>query len=201
LSRRLLLITNIPFVENNSVVSGLPIAGGPSKPTTAPRTRSQTTFGDLTFTPRVMLHETQDWTFTAEMAVTVPTGNLPLAGKTALTPAVAFWNNPVGRWVIRGAFGDLIPLGGGGPDTLISQLAIGNTLTDHDVRFFGDFTLYVSAVADTPLRYGQHTSVTLTPGMRTHLGRDWYFLAGLPTPLTNARLGELGMIFWFMKAW
>jgi hypothetical protein len=43
--------------------------------------------------------------------------------------------------------------------------------------------------------------VTLTPGLRTHLGRDWYFLAGLPTPLTNERVGDIGMIFWFMKAW
>ena len=103
--------------------------------------------------------------------------------------------------MIRGAFGDFIPLGGGGFNSLISQLAIGNTLTDHDVRFFGDFTLYVSAVADTPLSQGQRTSVTLTPGLRTHLGRDWYFLAGLPTPLTSARIGDIGMIFWFMKAW
>jgi hypothetical protein len=101
---------------------------------------------------------------------------------------------------MRGAFGDLIPLGGGGHDTLINQLAIGCTLTDHDVSLFGDLTLHVSAVADTPLAQGQRTSVTLTPGLRTHLGRDWYFLAGLPTPLTSARLRELGMIFWFMKA-
>jgi hypothetical protein len=170
LSRRLVLITNIPFVERNVVTSGLPLAGGPPRP--RQMTRNQTTFGDLTFTPRVMLHETQDWSFTAEMAVTVPTGNQPLAGKTALTPAVGFWNNIAGRWVIRGAFGDLISLGGGGNNTLISQLAIGNTLTDHDVPLFGDFTLYVSAVADTPLSQGQRTSVTLTPGMRTHLGRD-----------------------------
>ena len=92
-----------------------------------------------------------DWSFTAEMAVTVPTGNLPLAGHTALTPAIAFWNNFAGRWVIRGAFGDLIPLGGGGSNTLISQLAIGQTLTAHDVPLSGDFTWYVSAVADTPL--------------------------------------------------
>jgi hypothetical protein len=28
-----------------------------------------------------------------------------------------------------------------------------------------------------------------------------HFLAGLPTPLTSARIGDLGMIFWFMKAW
>jgi hypothetical protein len=50
LSRRLLLITNIPFVERNSTVTGLPIAGGP--PRSRQTTRNQTTFGDLTFTPR-----------------------------------------------------------------------------------------------------------------------------------------------------
>jgi hypothetical protein len=95
----------------------------------------------------------------------------------------------------------LVPLGGGGQYTLISQLAIGNTLTGHDGPLFGDFTLYISAVADTPLSQGQRTSVTLTPGMRTHLGSDWYFLAGLPMPLTSARTGDIGMIFWLMKAW
>jgi hypothetical protein len=201
LSRRLLLITNIPFVEPNGVTGGLPIAGGPSGSQTRTTTRNQTTFGDLTFTPRVMLHETQDFSLTSELAVTVPTGNQPLAGKTQLTPAVAFWYNFAGRWVIRGALGDQISLGGGGFDTLISQLAIGKTFTDHDVPLFGDFTLYVSALVDTPLRDGQRTNMRLTPGMRTHLGRDWYFLAGLPTPLTSARIGDIGMIFWFMKAW
>jgi hypothetical protein len=95
----------------------------------------------------------------------------------------------------------LITLGGGGHNTLITQLAVGCTFTDHDEPLFGDFTRYVSVVADTPRAQGQRTSVTLTPGMRTHLGRDWYFLAGLPTPLTSARLGDIGMIFWFMKAW
>jgi hypothetical protein len=48
---------------------------------------------------------------------------------------------------------------------------------------------------------GKQTSVVLTPGMRIHLGNDWYFLAGLPIPLTNQRVGDIGMIFWFMKAW
>ena len=41
----------------------------------------------------------------------------------------------------------------------------------------------------------------LFPGIRTHLGNDWYFLAGLPTPVTKDRVVELGMIFWFRKAW
>jgi hypothetical protein len=199
LNRRLDLIINVPFIVRNSAASGLPIISPTGQPTQT--FRSQSSFGDLSFTPRVLLHETQDWSFTAEMAVLVPTGNQPIEGKTQLVPAVAFWNNFAGRWVIRGGIGDLIPLRGGGSDTLISQLAIGNTLTDHDVPLFGDFTLYVSAVADSALSHGQHTSATLTPGMRTHLGRDWYFLAGLPTPVTSARIGELGMIFWFMKAW
>jgi hypothetical protein len=185
------------YVRNNAA-SGLPIISptGLAAPST-----DHTTFGDLSFTPRVLLHETKDWSFTAEMAVLVPTGNQPLAGKTALTPAFAFWNNFAGRWVIRGGIGDYIPLGGGGSDKLISELAIGQTLTDHDVPLFGDFTWYVSTVVGTPLRNGQHTSVGLTPGLRTHLGHDWYFLAGLPIPLTSERIGELGMIFWFMKAW
>jgi hypothetical protein len=198
MSRRMDLIINVPFVVTNNAASGLPIIN-PTGSTTP--TRSQTTFGDMSFTPRFLLHETKDFSLTSEMAVLVPTGRQPLEGKTALVPNVSFWNNFAGRWVIRGGIGDLIPLGGGGSDTLISQLAIGDTLTDHDVPLFGDFTLYVSAVVDTPLRQGQHTSMTLTPGMRTHLGNDWYFLAGLPTPVTTQRIGDIGMIFWFMKAW
>jgi hypothetical protein len=38
-------------------------------------------------------------------------------------------------------------------------------------------------------------------GIRIHLGNDWYFLAGLRTPLTKQRVADLGMSFWFMKAW
>jgi hypothetical protein len=199
LSRRLLLITNVPFVERNDSPSGQPVIN-PSGMTTQ-QFKSQTTFGDLSFTPRVLLHETQDFTLTSEMAVLVPTGRPHLAGKTALIPNVSFWNNIWGRWVVRGGVGDLIPLGGGGTNTLITQFAIGQTLTDHDVHWVGDFTWYVSAVADTPLAHGHRTSATLTPGIRTHLGNDWYFLAGLPTPLTSERIGDFGMIFWFMKAW
>jgi hypothetical protein len=137
LSRRLLLITNIPYVLRNNAGSGLPIISptGLTQPS-----KDHTTFGDISFTPRVLLHETQDFSLKAEVAALVPTGNQPLAGKTALTPAVSFWNNFAGGWVIRGGIGDFIPLGGGGSDTLISQLAIGQTLTDHDVPLFGDFT-------------------------------------------------------------
>jgi hypothetical protein len=183
----------------NDVSSGLPTinpTGG-----TTPRSQNQTTFGDVTFTPRVLLHETQDFSFTAEMSVVTPTGNQPLEGKTSLVPAVAFWNNVVGGWAIRGGLGVNIPVQGGGNDTLISTFAIGQTLTDHDVLLFGDFTYYLSAVVETPLSNGAQTSVTLTPGIRTHVGHDGYFLAGLPTPVTRQRVADVGLICWFMKAW
>jgi hypothetical protein len=199
LSRRLLLITNIPFVVANNVSSGLPVirpSGGMAR-----TSQSQTTFGDLSFTPRVLLHETQDFTLAAEMSVVTPTGASPLEGKTSLVPAIGFCNNVAGTWVIRGGVGINIPLQGGGADTLISQFAIGQTLTAHEVPVIGDFTYYLSAVADSLLSNGGQTSVSLTPGIRTHLGNDWYFLAGLPTPLTKQRVSDLGMIFWFMKAW
>jgi hypothetical protein len=100
LRRRLLLITNIPFVLHNNAASGFPILN-PSGQAVL-RSTNHTTFGDISFTPRVLLHETKDFSLTAELSVLVPTGNQPLAGKTALTPTVGFLNNFAGRWVIPG---------------------------------------------------------------------------------------------------
>jgi hypothetical protein len=148
-----------------------------------------------------LLHETKDFSLTSELAVTTPTGTRPLAGKTAITPAIGFRNNFAGGWVLRGGLGFATPLHGGGKETLVGQLAIGQTLTPHDVPLIGDFTYYLSAVDHTPLQNGGLTQLYLSPGIRTHVGNDWYFLAGLPTPVTGARVAELGMVFWFMKAW
>jgi hypothetical protein len=183
LNRRLNLIINVPFVLRNSAVTGLPILA-PNRPT-ASTSQSHSGFGDISFTPRVLLHETKDFSRTGELAVLTPTGTQPLAGKTTvLTPAVGFWNNFADGWAIRGGLGLAIPMNGSG-DNRISQLAIGQTLTDHDVPRFGDFTYYLSTVVNTPLSNGNQTRVTRTPGLRTHVGHDWYFLAGLPTPVTK----------------
>lgn len=199
LSRRLMLVTNVPFVLRNNAESGQPIIDPPGPAVAMSQSRSG--FGDVSFTPRVLLHETKDFSLTAEFSVLTPTGDQPLAGNTAvLTPAVGFWDNFAGSWVIRGGLGVAIPTIGG-RNNLIGQLAIGQTLTDHDLPLFGDFTCYLSAVVNTPLDNSDQTSVTLTPGLRTHVGRDWYLLAGLPTPVTKARVADLGMIVWFVKAW
>ena len=71
LSRRLELIINIPFVLRNNAVTGLPIhrpepAGGRST------SQSHSGFGDISFTPRVLLHETKDFSLTGELAVVDP---------------------------------------------------------------------------------------------------------------------------------
>ena len=109
LSRRLELIINIPFVLRNNAVTGLPIID-PNRPVT-PTPKSHSGFGDISFTPRVLLHETKDFSLTAELAVLTPTGTQPLAGKTTtLIPAVGFWNNFAGGWVIRGGLGLVIPI-------------------------------------------------------------------------------------------
>jgi hypothetical protein len=199
LSRRLEIITNVPFVLRNSAAEGLPILSPTQAQTTT--TQSHTGFGDISVTPRFLVHETKDFSVTAELAVLMPTGDDPLAGKTALTPAVAFWHNICGGFVVRGGTGLFIPMQGAGDEALISQLAVGQTITDHDVPWIGDFTYYVSAVVGTPLAHSDQTSVALTPGIRTHLGHDWYLLAGMPTPVTKQRVADLGLIAWLMKAW
>jgi hypothetical protein len=201
LNCRLELITSIPFFIRNNAATGLPTINPNPNERNMATTRSHSGFGDISITPRVLLHETKDFSLTADLTVVTPTGNEPLAGKTSLTPGVAFWNNFAGGWVIRGGIADLIPIQRGTSDHLINQLAIGQTLTGHDVPVFGDFTYYLSTVVNTPIPNGNQTAVTLTPGLRTHLGNDLYFLAGLPIPMTHDRVAELGMIFWFMKAW
>ena len=83
-SRRLELIINIPFVIRNNAVTGLPIID-PNKPATT-TTKSHSGFGDMSFTPRVLLHETKDFSLTAELAVVTPTGTQPLAGNNRPDP-------------------------------------------------------------------------------------------------------------------
>src|SRR5262245_38489918 len=130
LNRRLEIITSVPFVLRNNVDSGLPIIDPPGLARLrqaaaargrapvgqrVPTTESNTGFGDVSFTPRLLLHETQDFSLTTELVISTPTGTAPLAGNTTiLTPNVSFWNNVAGGWVVRGGLGVAIPTQGGG---------------------------------------------------------------------------------------
>ena len=66
------------------------------------------------YAPFVLLHESKDFSLTAEVAVTTPTGEQPLAGNPSVTPAFGLWNNFTGGWVVRGVLGVNIPTQGSG---------------------------------------------------------------------------------------
>src|SRR5262249_37269560 len=105
-----------------------------------------------------------------------------------------------GGWVIRGGLGDLIPLNGG-KKTLINPLAIRQTFTAHDVPLIGDFTYHPSTGGNTPPPHRDPAHAGPAPPNPPPPGPDRDFPAGLPIRVTKDRVADLGMIFWFMKAW
>jgi hypothetical protein len=60
---------------------------------------------------------------------------------------------------------------------------------------------YLSANLEQTIDGPSTNSVSLTPGFRTHLGANWYFLGGVAVPVTNAKgfdyqvLGALMKVF------
>ena len=147
-----------------------------------------------------MLLEADDFTLVAQSSIQTPTGYRPAgAGQAIVTPGVQFWWNFAAGWVVRGGFNAGVGTNRqAGGTTLLSQLAMGKVLTPHDVPLFGDFTIYLSANAFDTVS-SSRTTATLTPGFRTHLGRDWYALGGVGVPVTGPRPFEENAIFWLMK--
>jgi Putative MetA-pathway of phenol degradation len=144
-------------------------------------------FGDLTVTPKVMLRETEDTSLSAGLAVRWPTGT----GATGddlltLTPFVAVWRDIGGGASFHGAFGVEVPINDDAravlPDaTLIGSLAVGQSVN-------GCFSYYVALNVRQELGTAdEHTFLSITPGIRTHLGHHWYFLAAYEVPLVGPR--------------
>src|SRR5262249_33656145 len=78
LSRRLELFITVPFVDYKRVADPAPISG-PGSPISrssaaSPASSYKATFGDVTFTPQVMLHETQNISIMSILAIRTPTG-------------------------------------------------------------------------------------------------------------------------------
>ncbi len=201
LSRRLELITSIPFVTSQPTFGvGKNTLPNPNRPSRGPGHPTSVGFGDITFTPRVMLLEADDFTLVAQTSVQVPTGDRAAgAGQSILTPGVQFWWNYAEGWILRGGFNSGVGTNRqAGGTTLLSQLALGRVFTPADVPLFGDFTLYVSANVFNNVSTSQ-TTATLTPGFRTHLGGGWYALGGIDVPVTGPRPYQESATFWLMK--
>jgi len=151
-----------------------------------------TGFGDLQVTPRFLLAETTNVTHSFNVALRVPTGQKEHGnGVAAVTPSYEFWSNPWRGMVLRGGVGFQLPYTERDEGLLrrgaTGNLALGYYFTPHEAAPFGDFVTYVAANAFQPADElgDKDTTVTLTPGFRTHLGVNWYLLGAVEIPVTQ----------------
>lgn len=163
LSRRLWAGLEVPFYQR---------AGGRSD------------FGDITLTTQAMLAETRNLSINAGVGWRLPTGSRQLGNKVfAAQPQLNLWSDIGSGFSIRGRiayeFSDR-----GRPDSFVMNAAIGQTLTPHDKAPFGDLTWYVSGNWRAPSG-GEPSFVSVTPGMRTHVGGNLFLLAGVEFPVTD----------------
>ncbi|MGA0041224.1 MAG: transporter [Pirellulales bacterium] len=178
------------------------ISPDPQSPATA-ATRGT---GDLTVAPRFLLAEDKTYSLTANCYVRCPTGSVETGnGVASLSPDLEFWTNPTGRWVLRGGVGVTVPTNltaasippleanpwsgfnlTPGPFTSFDgRLAGGYYLTPADAPVLKHLCATLATNFHTSLSGGSATYFSITPGMRTGIGRDWYLLAGLEVPLVG----------------
>ena len=191
-SRRFEVDVSVPFVNSHGTMDK--------------RRGYRSDFGDLAVTPRFLISETESFTQTLNLLISMPTGNTQTGGHLmALYPRYSFWSNPGGPWVVRGGGGVQVPLNedafkpasvvspGGNvvpgkstvQTTLGSNLAIGRYFRPHDVAF-GDLVFYVNANAVIPLEdRSQATYVGVGPGTRFQIVGNWFFLNYWEFPLTG----------------
>lgn len=168
----------------------------------------ETNFGDLQIVGRFLLSESRDVTQSFNVAFRAPTGSTDnVNGVAAITPTYEFWTNWWKGLVIRGGAGFFVPYGHQSIDevgvraTFIANLAVGYYFTPHTSVPFGDLVFYLSANLGQTIDGPSTNTVSLTPGFRTHLGGNWYFLGAVEVPVTTAKgfdyqvLGALMKVF------
>lgn len=140
-------------------------------------------FGDITLTTQLMLAETRNLSLNAGVGWRLPTGSASFGNEVfAAQPQLNLWTDIGSGFSFRGRVAYEFP-DSGAPESFILNGTIGQTVTDHDRAPIGDLTWYVAGnwreFEDGP------TFVSVTPGMRTHLGGNLFLLAGIEIPLTN----------------
>jgi len=187
LSRRLWISLDVPFPATSQSVNGVP---------------GKSSFGDFNVSTRVMLHETQDLSVNAGLGVRTDVGDPSTGtGQTRLYPQGQFWRDIGSGFVLRGGFGvDIATNPSLSPSATVSQLALGRFLTPHDAAPFGDLCLSLALVVRNNLGGNDPTSfVSLTPAIRTHLGRNYFLLAGWEVPVAGPVPFQERLTFQFIK--
>ena len=209
LSRRLELYISIPFVDYHRVADPVTASGSASpisrSSATSATSSYKATFGDMSITPQVLLHETENTSIMSVLTIRTPTGSTEAGnGDTSLGPQIQFWQGLPRRWVIRGGAGPTIPLTPTGlRTTLDSSLTIGKFLTLDDVRYFKELTVWlaVNNSATTDDRGPGGDTLTILPGIRFLIARNTYFLYGVEIPLVAPRDEAFGMYFRLVRRW
>ena len=123
-------------------------------------------------------------------------------GYGAFSPWYNFWYNAAGGLVLRGGIGGVVPFESDVSDSFNANLAPGYYFTRHDLLPIGDLVGYVSTNL-TQLTSGpsKTTTLTFTPGFRSHLGADFYLLGGVEVPATNPKPHDYQVLAALMKVW
>ncbi len=161
-------------------------------------------FGDLQLTPRVLISESQNFTQSFNVAIRMPTGSQDNGiGFGAVTPTWEFWWNAWSRLVLRGGAGFGLPYTDSDRtrNVFLANFAAGYYFTQHNFVPLGDLVFYLSANLTQTIdnRASASTLVTLTPGLRTHLGGNFYLLAGVEVPVTNTKPFDFQVLWGLMK--
>jgi hypothetical protein len=209
LSRRLELYISIPFVDYHRVADPMaaPSQASPLSRSSAASSPSsyRATFGDMSITPQVLLHETENTSIMSVLTIRTPTGSTDAGnGDTSLGPQIQFWQGLPNRWVIRGGAGPTIPLTPTGlRTTLDSSLTIGKFLTLDDVRYFKQFTVWlaVNNSATTDNRGPGGDTLTILPGIRFLIAQNTWFLYGVEVPLVAPKEEAFGMYVRLVRRW
>lgn len=165
-SRRLWAGLEVPFYQDNGVRGN---------------------FGDITLTTQVMLAETRNLSINAGVGWRLPTGTISQGNKVfAAQPQVNFWSDVGHGFALRGRIGYEFA-NRNTPDSFVLNAAVGQTFTPHNKAPFGDLTWYVAANWREPTTGRGNSFVSITPGMRTHLGGNLFLLGGVEFPVTNNR--------------
>jgi hypothetical protein len=163
LSRRLWAGVEVPFYQDQ---------GG------------QSDFGDITLNTQVMLAETRNLSLNAGVGWRLPTGSDSFGnGIFAAQPQLNLFTDIGKGFSFRGRVAYEFP-NSNAPESFILNAAIGQTVTDHDKAPLGDLTWYVASTW-REFENGP-TFVSVTPGVRTHLGGNLFLLAGIEIPVTNS---------------
>ena len=194
LSRRFELRNDIPFFVKNKGAGG----------------DYHSSFGDYTIVPNVLLSETRNVTQLFNVRFRTPTGDVENGnGVSSVTPTYEFWANVWRGMVVRGGFAFEVPYGdqskdeAGARTTFLGNLAVGYYFTPHDATPFGDLVWYLSTNLKNFMddRGPNTTTLTFTPGFRTHLGRDWYLLGAVEVPVTDPDPFDYQVLAGLMKVY